>query len=342
MKKNNKKRIYLSWWIAISVLVIIVFLFKTHRLNIPNFISDILSNDKIVDFPNRDLMKGAWIWKSPDEISPAEMDDIFSFAKEKNINTLFIDLSKYTDIADSDKNEEAKIKFSEAVKTFMTKAYENKIEIFALGGTPTWANSEQWYLPLSLMDYTIKFNGEFPDLAFSGIQYDVEFYNDDNYKEDETLRDSEFIMMADQLTRKVRSFNSTEQKPLKLGFVVPYWFDENKYSEIFVPLMRILNDNGGSYIFILAYRTELKGNNGTLNLIKDELDFADTNAPRVTIIVGQESDNAEEDTPSITFYGRTKRDLEKALEGIISDSISHPTFGGVAVNQLSSYKNLKD
>jgi hypothetical protein len=299
-------------------------------------------NKEPVSFSS-DSTVAAWVWKSPDSLTKAEVEELLSYAEKEKINTLYVDISKYLEIAEETNSKARRQKtdvFNQAVKTLLTKAKEHHISIEALGGGNNWANYSHEYIAPLLVDYVFNFNKENPEVRFSGIQFDIEFYSQEDFKNSRDSYTADFLRTVESLAQKIDEYNRKTGYNVKLGFAIPFWLDGPHGGVSLDPLLDRLNKTKYSYVAVMAYRNSPSGRDGTISLVRGILDYTDNNAKNVSVIVGQETDVGE--SPKTTFYYLSKRDLKKAVETITKSLKVYQTFSGIAIHHLYSYKNLKD
>ncbi len=290
-----------------------------------------------------DQTVAAWVWKSPDSLSPVEVEELLSYAEKEKINTLYFDISKFLEIAEETnaKSRQQKTEvFNQAVKTLLTKARQHHISIEALAGGTNWANYSHEYIPPLLVDYVFNFNQENPEIKFDGIQFDIEFYTQEDFKNSRDSYTADFLRTVDSLTQKIDEYNLKADHKVKLGFAIPFWLDGPHGGVSLEPLLDRLNKTKFSYVAVMAYRNSPAGRDGTISLVSDILNYTDNNAQNVSVVVGQETDVGE--SPKTTFYYLSKKDLKKAVEVITKNFKSYKTFSGIAIHHLYSYQKLKE
>jgi len=272
------------------------------------------------------------------------------FCKDEKINTLYVRIDDYVDIAEiKEKNlkKGKKNQYDNAVRRFLGVASKYGIKIHALAGHPSWANPRLSYIPNLLVDYVIEFNeNSLNSVKFEGIQFDIEFYNKENFDNSKNATIFEYLELMNELTNKVNYYNAKSNSPLRLGLAIPYWFDRSDYRIVWngknKPLAYHLIDTldrlQGSYLAIMAYRDTQWGDNGSINITRQEIDYAQNNARNVSFLVGQEVSKVSE--KRVSFFNKGKSSFKWAVIDIISDLKRYQTFKGVAIHQLIAYKNL--
>src|SRR5690606_21907295 len=99
------------------------------------------------------------------------------------------------------------------------------------------------YIPHTFLDYVLNFNADPQnEIKFAGIQFDIEFYNQDNYKNDKQGYSVDFLNLVQALAAKVAGTND-----FVLGFAIPHGLDRadgkapeinfNKQKRLVIPHM---------------------------------------------------------------------------------------------------------
>lgn len=298
-----------------------------------------------------DLKVGAWLWKAPTDFSQHELEEMLTSAENAGIKELYVSIDLFVDITERKENVEKQAKlreFDAALSTFVKRAHERGIETHALAGGPEWTKESHRYIPHLLLTHILEYNKTVSrDARIEGIQFDIEPFSLPSFTTPEGQREilTEYITLVNDITERVKESG----EDLTLGFAIPYWLDgetrqlplisyENATKATLYHIIDILSQIPQSYLAVMAYRTEPSGPNGTIALTKNEIVYA--NKTPVKIVVGQETTDTE--PTSITFYAKSKRDLRNAIRTISLHYDNDPSFGGVAIHDLSGYGALKD
>lgn len=303
----------------------------------------------VPDFPEGYEI-ASWLWASPTEFNPKDLQDLMDFCKREKINTIYLRIDDYiniTELENKNLRKQKEVEFNNAIQRFLEVANEYDIKIHALAGHPSWSEPSLSYIPVLLADYVIKFNKSKENtIKFDGIQFDIEFYNQENFKNNKDASLLEYLELINNLVGKISTHNKKSDHQLRFGLAIPYWFDkdENKVmwkgkdKQIAYHLIDILDQLPGSYLAIMAYRDSPRGKNGSINISKDEIIYAQNNTQNISIIVGQEVDNTEE--KRISFFNKGKSYFKRAVIDIISEFSQYQVFKGIAVHDLLAYKIL--
>lgn len=294
---------------------------------------------------SKSLVMGAWYWESPESADVSQYSLLLEKAHKNSINTIYLSIDGYLDLVElKDSAEKTQMLnwFNNNVIAFITKAQENHIAVQALAGATNWVTDDYAYIPPLFLTYVQQFNQAHPSTPFEGIQYDIEFYNDPSYGENKVLYSQKYIQLLTTLVQQ-----STQTPSLKLGFAIPFWFDSNvpmipinsQSKLLYQHLFDVLDTYENSYVAIMDYRNYTDGEDGAINLIKNEFDYLASENKSVDIIIGQETTNVE--PAKITFYGMSKSKLHKNMQLIYKQYASHSSMKGFAIHDLEGFLQLR-
>jgi hypothetical protein len=212
-----------------------------------------------------------------------------------------------------------------------------------------WADPDYRYLPLQVMDYVGAYNGQSTlEERLDGVQFDIEFYNRDSFKDDKRQGIEEFLETASQLQDRLVELRKTSPS-LQLGFAIPYWFDNENGNlpsvgfngedkPVGYHLMDVLNQSEGGYVVLMDYRDRADGKNGSIEQAENEVGYAERQAKNVQVIIGQLTNDTK--PASTTFYDDGKDKLYAALSQLQGRFGESPNYGGLAVHDLRSFKKM--
>jgi hypothetical protein len=327
--------------ILLLFIVLIVLLVSKYIL------TSTRSVEMISNFPNGYEI-ASWLWASPDELSPSKVADLLDFAKEEGISVIYLNIANYVDISElEDKNLRSakKEKFEESVSFFIAEATKRNIKVQALGGDYNWASPDYAYIPKLLLNYVFEFNKANPSTSFSGINYDIEFYNQPDFATNTQMRTTEYLTLVKSLS--VLSQQSAQ--PLNIGFSLTYWLDNDNGNLKVIkwngtekyPIFHILDELSrfnNTYITIMAYRNKALGVGGSADLVTNELSYLKKNNYTTPLFLGQETDLVL--PTNITFYGTSKKYFKSEITAITTAFKSYGNLKGFAINQLVSYQSM--
>jgi hypothetical protein len=336
--------------IAIFVFFLVYLYFKMENSpNIP-ILSDIKKKIVIEKFPENKVI-GSWLWQSPYTMSEEKMTYYINKSSEEGINTIYLDIGQYLDLyeeLDTNTRETNLSTFNQKTSKFLELAAAKNIKVEALSGGANWADEDYNYLPLMVINYVHNYNKQHKN-KFSGIHFDIESWNNEDFNSAKITNFENYLIMADQIVKENIKLNHENNADLKISFDIAYWLDNsngnvpavNWNNEDDYPLfhlLKILNQDSGNKIVIMAYRNTTDGKSGSIRISKEELDYIADNNLNIDVLIGEET--AENEIPSITFFGSTKNDVKIAANNINNAYQNVKQFKGIAIHNLDSYLNL--
>lgn len=329
---------YLISFVTLLLILIFVYGVATMRDNV----NSILGTRTYV-FPNNKII-ASWLWKSPLELDTKTQTTLFSFAAREHINTVYVDIS---DVLDMTQDPIKKTKYDAAVTTLLTNAKKYNITVQGLAGDTNWSDSDHKYIAPAILQYVLEYN-QTHSTKFSGMQWDIEFYNDPSFKTDQKISTQAFLELVQILRDGVVADPLAITNHFALGFTMPYWADgqNNNISPInwsgkssYVGLLVIdeLNQLPSSYIALMSYRNHALGDGGSIAISKNIVSYASTK--NVGIIIGQETSKVS-DTPNISYFGTNKQVFKNNIHDIINALSGFIAFKGIAIHHLESYQTL--
>ncbi len=272
------------------------------------------------------------------------------------VNLVYLNISGYIDIfeqADPAVKEIERSRFIGKITEYISIANGKDIKVQALIGNKEWGNASHRYLNQIAIDFVEEYNATHPEGGFSGIQFDIESYNQDNFTaQNQQVIFSEFLDTVEQITKRFGNLqgSSVNFSSLELGFAIPYWFDgENGNIEkvywngeekhVLYHLLNRLNTVQNGYIVIMAYRNFADGTDGVIEHSKNEVNFLRDYLPRVRIIIGQELTNVQ--PKKITYFGKSFKYMLGELDKITAVFEESQNFVGFAYHQADALSNFK-
>lgn len=333
MKRKYYKNITIGF-ILFFTFLLIIFLLMNKKIVISQ-------EDKI---KNNDLSinLSSWLWRSPDSMSDDEIDQILSFAEKENITTLYVETGKYFDLFES--NDSTAIKdFETRMQYFIGEAQKRGIKIEALAGDVTWANPDYSYIPLSFTDLIFAFNANYPDTSFSGIHFDIEYYNQDNFDPNQEKYANEYLDLVQSLQNKVSNYNSNG-KNITLAFDLASWLDEGTKKVTYngvsnfpiYHMLTLLNSNPNAYLVLMSYQDNP---DNAIKNSENEFAFTKNNGISTPIVIAQETSQTEE--KNISYWGKPKNEFILSLTKIDTAFKNYSNYRGIAIHHIDSYREMK-
>jgi hypothetical protein len=290
------------------------------------------------------MESGTWLWTPLLTITPSYRTNIISKAKKNGIKTIYLSIDSYLDIfamQNSTEKDAKKKAFSSALEDFIVEAHKNNITVDAEAGWQNWAEEGNSYKALAVLNFAMQFNKTHKEKLRS-FQYDVEPYLLPSYEKNKKTVLSNFISLVDQTVIKLNGSD------LELSIVIPDFYDSTsgetpqfKYKGnvgyTFDHLLSILERREGSKIIIMSYRNFSNGDDGSVDISKEEVTKA--NAYHSKIIIAQETGDVP--PPYITFHNTTRSYYNKQVAFIQNTFADNKSFGGIAVHYVNSFLELK-
>ena len=166
----------------------------------------------------------------------------------------------------------------------------------------------------------------------------------DSYQKEPASVLRNFVELIDQ----TESFISDSS--LRFSVVVPDFYDkkdgltpkfsygrEKKY--VLEHLFKILDRRPDSSIIVMSYRNFAEGEDGAIEVSKNEMRTARKGVYKTKIIIAQETGDVP--PPYITFHNTSKEHLYQQIDKIKSTFKSQPNFGGIAIHYINAFLDLK-
>ena len=303
-----------------------------------------MSSLPIKSYFENERTNAVWEWRNVNSIVN-EAEDNGAFLSKHQINTIYLDVSG-----------ESRQPKHDNLEKYISTMHAYKIRVIASGGDKYWSQPDKRQEPVALMDFVFDYNNNYPQSKFSGVEYDIESYNQDGFEKGSDLKKdmvlSEYLDTVDTLASHFTDKLKANPDPsMELGFAVPYWFDnqneniksvnwKEKTGPVIYHVLDRLNSVQKSNVVVMAYRNASRGNNGTIALARTEVQYAQYKASNVKVIIGQETTNVEPE--KITFFNKTKTEMSTEVKWIDEQFGSVPTYGGVAINDFVGYYEMAD
>jgi len=268
-----------------------------------------------------------WVWDVKIASSRDATRRLLEFCKSKNINRLYLTAYNFSDRNSAD------------FRVFNQLAHGYGIFVHALAGDPRWGIEKYHQQPLRWVESILSFNrASRPAERFDGIENDTEVYLlGEAWEENKERMLKEYL----DLNRKIVELRAIEEADIIYACDIPFWYDDD-------PAM-IVNWNGStkppSYhlldtvdsVTVMDYRNFVQGPNGSIALVKNEIEYADS--VKKKLYVGQET--KEDLYPEyVTFAGMKEADMEGQIYKLVAVYVNKPSFAGIAMHHYTSYRRL--
>ncbi len=302
-------------------------------------------------------VKAVWDWSNPAKRSAGSINDLASRLSQRQINAVFLDIGSIVTATSPSGSQSSPVVTDSENGTFAAYISTMKahgISVYAAAGETDWSQPANQAIPQHLLDYVHSYNSSHASADFAGLEFDIESYNQSGFAtasaDDQTRVLIDYLNMVSDLTRQEQVYDRKSTARFALGFTIPYWYDNENNNIPSVTwngqtgpelyhLMDQLNTLDDSNVIVLAYRNAAAGSDGTIVHARTEVDYATVKAPRVKVIIGQETTNVQ--PPKITFYSHSLFEFSSQVQSIYSGFSKSGVFGGIATNDANGFLQLK-
>ncbi|WP_339837808.1 hypothetical protein [Paenibacillus sp. FSL R7-0272] len=258
-------------------------------------------------------VRGTWVWDTTQIRNNAQ--DILSFAKANNINTIYLQMNR-------------DIKIPE-YKNFIRLARAQNIAVDIMDGRSAWGLTESREQIASFMDWIETYQAQaLANEKFAGIHLDIEPHVHPQWK----------INQASVITQWQGNVNYIIDRAARMKMPVaadlPFWLDNYKIPGSTMAVSSWMIRKFDS-ITIMAYRDTAAA---IYNVAKDELIDAASVGKKISIAV-ETKQSKEGDF--ITFYEEGDAYMEEQLKLVEKMASAHTSFNGFSVHEYSSWKTLR-
>ncbi|MCD5324310.1 MULTISPECIES: hypothetical protein [Pontibacillus] len=261
--------------------------------------------------------RGTYIWEAERLIN--EGDNILAFAKEKNLNFLYVRLDLRQPYS--------------SYSPFVKKAHEAGIEVHAMGGHPTWAEESERYRIQNLIDYVKGYNQSVEDGAmFQGIHLDIEPYVLQSWDDNKTELMRQWVGNLEYFASETRK-NSNLEASMDLAM----WLDEDPAPGKGMPFNRWVIQTM-DHTSVMAFRDFTEGRGGILFMAEEELDHAKDLGKDILLSVEMKENPY---VNHISFHEEGASFMEQELKQLNTELSDHPTYKGTMVHSYRYWINAK-
>ncbi|UOQ43914.1 hypothetical protein MUN89_18905 [Halobacillus salinarum] len=256
-----------------------------------------------------------WIW-DVSQIKGKEEETI-EFAKDKNVNLIYlhVSLKKFDE---------------EAYQTFIKEASSENIEVYALGGDPSWGLEDNRKSLDKFADRIKNYNDESrKDQQFKGVHLDIEPYLLPEWERNQQEVVNQWVGNMEYLKDKIK-----QGTDLHVSGDFPFWLNQVEVAKTHESLGEWMVGHLDS-ITIMAYRDSTNGKNGIKHLVTPLVETAANQ--KKSVIIGVNVINTDEGKHT-TFYDSSPIKMNRELNDLKKEFKGHPGYGGVAVHDYSHWK----
>ena len=288
--------------------------------------------------------KGTWLWTPTLDLTSKYWNTLIAGAKKNGIHTIYLSIDSYLDIyvmPDGPEKEKKKKAFDDILERFIAAAHKNNMTVDAEAGWRNWAEPGNEYKAFAIVDYVLQFNAAHTE-KLRGFQYDIEPYLLSSYQTDKKTVLRDFV---DLVNKTVTRLNNSD---VAFSVVIPDFYDGDsgetprflygwKYSYALTHLLNVLERRPGSALLVMAYRNQSKGNDGSIDISREEIRAA--NASHTKVIVAQETGDVS--PPSLTFYNTSLSSLNTEIRNIEETFAKNESYNGIAIHYINALMELE-
>ncbi len=259
-----------------------------------------------------------WLWNTYEIVN--NESEVLAFLQQQQVTDLYLQVDQQIE--------------KSIYQQFIERATELNIKVHALDGAPNWATRNGIKKYKAFKDWLQSYQtSSSPEQRFAGIHLDVEPYLLPEWQKNQQST----IEYYQNFVRDFQLF--AQEYDLQFGLDIPFWFDEisyrnKKYGRGTLSEWVI---NESDYLTIMAYRNFAEGTNGIIQLVKNELDYAEANGKKVIVAVETETSN---EGNQISFANYGGHYLEEELLKVVDYYSQMSNFAGVAVHHYDSWRTL--
>ncbi|WP_028531210.1 hypothetical protein [Paenibacillus sp. UNC217MF] len=263
-----------------------------------------------------DTRKATWIWQA--ERIETESEQLIDFAKKNRINVMYLHMDMTIPEA--------------SYRRFLKQAGQAGVEVHGLAGHPLWALREYRDKMMKLTEWVSAYNQHSAaDERFKGLHLDVEPYVLPDWGDDQpSIIRSWTANMSDWLNA-VKS-----RSDLELSVDMPVWFDSITVPDAQETSLSEWIIRRFDHVTLMAYRQQIEGGNGILELVQNEIEIADRVG--TPIWIGVNTKPMKE--AHTTFYDAGVQAMESVLNQVQERLRHHTSFTGVAIHDYRYWNHM--
>ena len=295
---------------------------------------------------------GTWVWFPKYVSETSDQDQLLAFATRQKLNRLLVQIPWAHGSAQVIRPMAAEVTDGQALHPafadpagytrLVTEAAKRHISIEALDGTPTMGDAAHRAETLATVDAIVAFNRALPQNAkLAGIHWDIEPYTREEWKDSaqRTRIEEDYLQTLVEARQKLQDAGGH----LTLSVDIPMWYDNktepgdncivtfNGQTKNFHKHIQDIAD----YVGIMSYRQHALGRNSTMEMIANELAYAE----QIGKFVCPAFETIKlEDTPQITFFGKPAATLLAEKQKLQDELKNRPGYGGMFIHHYDSLR----
>ncbi|WP_103107035.1 hypothetical protein [Brevibacillus reuszeri] len=265
---------------------------------------------------DRDHYKGTYIWRA--ETIRTEKDEILAFAKENDVNLLYVRIDMQQPIS--------------MYRDFVRGAKAAGIEVHAMGGHPIWALTESRGKILKLVNWVKAYNQEVSSAEqFHGVHLDIEPYVMPVWREKKEAVLRQWMGNIEAFVEATK-----HETNLEASVDLAAWLDKTptpgQPDKPFAHWMMEQMD----HTTLMAFRDHAEG---IIGLVENQMKYAQSIDKKLVVAV-ETKESHEGDF--ITFYEEGRGEMNRQLELVTKALEGYSSFMGQAIHAYEYWKNGKE
>jgi len=288
----------------------------------------VVSDTKIT---NRKLNSALYEWRDFRNLQTPDYAAKLDTLSKQGFNTIFVSVDAYNPVGSPELNTG----LLQMLDAYRQLCAQHGFTVQALAGDKDWSLPDKRYRLQDMVAGVAAYNAAYPDRKITQLQFDVESYNLPEY----TANRQQILQYFMQTVSS--AMQQAQVNGFAAGFALPFWFDEagenveslNFNGKTAYPTQHVLDtaQQYGGFVVIMAYRTQLDGEDGIVAHTKTELAYA-RSKPNASIYIAQEVSNVE--PAKITYYSQGIGPLLRNIN--LLNQTTQANYKGVVVNDLAS------
>lgn len=267
---------------------------------------------------NAAATRAVWVWKADTVLNATRRQELFTFAANRELNTLYIDAR--TPVLHN----------QPALAEFIQLAQSRGLSVELLFGKPEWALYSNHHEVLTLVDQAVEFTRRYPQARPTAVHLDIEAHLIHDWQNDRDSVANQLLDLYQEVDRRLAAVS------LPLMVDMPVWYDIYtlpRYGRSRPMHEWIIDVTDG--VALMDYRdTESR----ILNDADTELRYA--NATGKAMIVGVETMCIEPE--QITFCEEGDRFMQGVLRSVNTRLRGqYSAYRGVAIHHYEDYRRLR-
>ena len=299
---------------------------------------------------------GAFEWYRLSQVNTSVSGERLWSLRRDGFGAVYADVGEWLEAADQPDSRSQRRRLRRLtgdLRRFVARASSQGLAVHAVAGGPGWTAESHRYLGPRVLELVADYNADAdPDERLQGVQFDIEPYVDPGFWDDVEVSLQAYLETVEGI---VDAYEEVRTQPgndgLGLGFAIPFWFDgapevpEVEFGRTedttttqaaAFHLIDLLRELPEAYLVVMAYRNRASGPDGSIELVRGELDYASRTGAASGIVVGQEFTEVTPEKLSFWWVGRAA--FRQAAAELAAAYGGLPQFRGISVDDMDAYQ----